>query len=268
MPRSAAYSTVVSLIRRNWLVCIIGIITIYLLKNYFHKGLYKVPGPFLRRVSVIPRLIDVFNGRSHKTDIALHKKYGKIVRLSPNQLSISDTNEINAIYGVGTNFYKSGFYSLAAASDEEGLLPDTFVLTDRALHTRMKRNAANAYSLNGLVQMESCFEPVTERLLQLLDKNVEDASTIDLGNILQNYTMDAIFQITYGRDFNYLEKGDVLGLSKIIIMMMNYMAIVSLLFEFYRRVRLLLVVQRLILSVSFCALVWPNLMVPSTATWK
>jgi len=43
-------------------------------------------------------------------------------------------------------------------------MPDPFILKDKEMHSRMKRNAANAYSLNALVQME----PYVDRLLGLL----------------------------------------------------------------------------------------------------
>lgn len=163
------------------------------------------------------------------------------MRLAPNLLSIADPAEINQIYGIGTEFYKSRFYQLSTAYDEEGLIPDTFVLTDKvgaehsageytltikALHTRMKRNASNAYSLNGLVQMESWIEPVTERLLKKLEARAGQPT--DMSDLLKDYATDAVFAVTFGRDFNYIEQGDVLKMYGILETVSDYMAIVSI----------------------------------------
>ena len=40
------------------------------------------------------------------TAIALHKKYGPLVRIGPNHVSVSDPKAINIIYGLKTGFTK------------------------------------------------------------------------------------------------------------------------------------------------------------------
>ena len=90
-------------------------------------------------------------------------------------------------------------------------MPDTFILNDKAMHSRMKRNAANAYSLNGLVQMEPYVDEVLSTLLSKLD-NTEDI--LDLGAVLQDFSMDAIFNLTFGKNFDLLNRGDWAGLYK------------------------------------------------------
>ncbi|OQE05135.1 hypothetical protein PENVUL_c027G06738 [Penicillium vulpinum] len=87
----------------------------------------------------------------------------------------------------------------------------------------MKRNASNAYSTNGLVQMESWIDPVTDRLLNKLHR--EAGEPIDVSNVLKDYAMDAVFAVTFGRDFNYIEKGDVLKMYGILETVADYMAI-------------------------------------------
>jgi hypothetical protein len=169
----------------------------------------------------------VYKGRSHEDDILLHQKYGPIVRVAPNTLSINDAQAVNTIYGIGTKFYKSPFYKLAEVHDEEGLVPDPFVLTDKEMHSHMKKNAANAYSMNGLVQMESWIEPITERLFTILDRYAESTEAVDMAPILKNYAMDAVFALTFGKDFDHLNNGDRLGIMKVMDIATSYMAIVS-----------------------------------------
>ncbi|KAK7424579.1 hypothetical protein QQZ08_008589 [Neonectria magnoliae] len=210
-------------LQAHWALVTFSAVVTYLFSNYLQRGLWRVPGPWVRGISSIPRILSVYNNKSHDEDIKLHRKYGKVVRLAPNLLSIADPAEINQIYGIGTKFYKSQFYSLSTAYDEEGLVPDTFVLTDKALHTRMKRNASNAYSTNGLVQMESWIDPVTERLLNKF--HLQAGKPIDIAGILKDYAMDAVFAVTFGRDFNYIEKGDVLKMYGILETVSDYMAI-------------------------------------------
>ncbi|KAH7007047.1 cytochrome P450 [Ilyonectria destructans] len=87
----------------------------------------------------------------------------------------------------------------------------------------MKRNASNTYSLNGLVQMESWTEPVTERLLKNLEARARQPT--DMSDLLKDYAMDAVFAVTFGRDFNYIEQGDVLKMCGLLETVSDYMAI-------------------------------------------
>ncbi|KAL2698198.1 hypothetical protein AAEP93_010908 [Penicillium crustosum] len=202
----------VALLKAHWVLVLLLAVITHLVYNYAKGGLWRIPGPWLRGVSSLPRILSVYNNKSHDEDIQLHRKYGNIVRLAPNLLSIADPAEINQIYGIGTKFYKSRFYNLSTTYDDEGLVPDT--------------NASNAYSTNGLVQMESWINPVTERLVSKLHRQAGEP--IEMSSVLKDYAMDAVFAVTFGRDFNYIEKGDILKMYSILETVADYMAVVSL----------------------------------------
>jgi cytochrome P450 len=171
----------------------------------------------------------VYKGLSHEDDSALHERYGPLVRLGPNLVSVNSAEELNTIYGISTLFYKSRFYSLAEGFDEEGLIPDPFVTTDKAMHSRLRRGAANAYSLNSMVQLEAFVDPVTERLVnKLKEEYATRKKIVDLGQFVQQYAMDAICALTYGKDLNHIEKGDYLGFFKTSFIINSYMGIVML----------------------------------------
>ncbi|GME48594.1 cytochrome P450 oxidoreductase [Neofusicoccum parvum] len=216
---------ILALVKHHPVALVLLVICCYLLSNRYQRNLHRIPGPWIRSVSTIPRMWSVYRGRSHEDDLALHRKYGKIVRVAPNTLSISDPKEITKIYGVGTKFYKSRFYELSAVYDEEGLVPDTFVLANKELHSRMKRNAASAYSMNALVQMEPWLDGPTDRLLQILKEHAASQKSCDLGELLKRYAMDAVFSLTFGQDLDFLRKGDEIGMFKTLDIFTDYMAI-------------------------------------------
>lgn len=221
-------SHLLSLTQGYWTWTLLGLTTIYLISNRYQKNINHVPGPWLNSFTTLPRMWSVYKGSHHLDDLRLHAKYGKIVRLAPNLVSVSDAFEVNQLYGVSTKFTKSPFYDLSAVYDEHGLVPDPFVIrTDKALHSRMKRNAANAYSMNGLVQFEPWIEPVVDRVLNILDQHVELGTACDLGDLVKRYAMDAICSLTFGRDFGYLEKGDRFGFFGTLDLFTAYMSIVS-----------------------------------------
>lgn len=68
--------------------------------------LRQIPGPLLTRLSGLYRLSMVYSGDAPKSYRGLHDRYGKIVRVGPNHVPISDPSVIPTIYGLGTNYLK------------------------------------------------------------------------------------------------------------------------------------------------------------------
>jgi hypothetical protein len=70
------------------------------------KGVRTLPGPFWARFSGLYRLSLVYKGNGPEQYRKLHKRYGSIVRVGPNHVSISDVAMIPVIYGIGSKFTK------------------------------------------------------------------------------------------------------------------------------------------------------------------
>src|SRR5438034_1101078 len=71
-----------------------------------YTKLRHVPGPFLASLTNIPRVNWVLTNRAHDIHIALHRKYGNLVRFGPNMVSVGDPTEIPNIYGFTGKFVK------------------------------------------------------------------------------------------------------------------------------------------------------------------
>ncbi len=76
------------------------------LRAAFAEGLRDVPGPTSARISGLLRLNIARSGDAPKRHRKLHEKYGTVVRLAPNHVSISDPSMIPIIYGINSKFRK------------------------------------------------------------------------------------------------------------------------------------------------------------------
>ena len=86
------------------------IIYSYLLYPFYLSPLAKVPGPKLAAMtSWWIRWVD-FGGHRATTIDALHRKYGKIVRVGPNELSFTGAEAMQKIYGAGSPFSKAPYF--------------------------------------------------------------------------------------------------------------------------------------------------------------
>lgn len=98
--------TIVHLVLQHWLSLTATVLVAWLVKNRYHNGLSKFPGPFLASLTDWWRFFDVYGQRADITHRALHKKYGDVVRLGPNSLSFADPKALKTIYGLNKGFVK------------------------------------------------------------------------------------------------------------------------------------------------------------------
>lgn len=73
---------------------------------YLSSPLKKIPGPFLAKFSNVWRFYNHYKQTHIETQKQLHKKYGDVVRLGPNTVSIADAGLLKTIYSTRGTFLK------------------------------------------------------------------------------------------------------------------------------------------------------------------
>ncbi|KAL1876832.1 hypothetical protein VTK73DRAFT_9134 [Phialemonium thermophilum] len=129
------------------------------LNNLFFSPIpTSVPGPLIARLtSKWILLVDLSGSRARTVD-RLHKKYGPVVRLAPNELSFSSLECVKPIYGAGTTCIKSPAY------DNFGR-PGTFQIQDPEQHRQRAKRVAHIFAPGVLQQMEPLIQGVVDRVL-------------------------------------------------------------------------------------------------------
>jgi len=89
-----------------WLLLVAPILY-YVLPYLRNWSIQDIPGPFLAKFTNLWQMYECRMGRRYYTVFLLHEKYGKLVRLQPNHVSVADPDAIPIIYGHGTGFLKS-----------------------------------------------------------------------------------------------------------------------------------------------------------------
>lgn len=79
---------------------------VHYLRNIFRTGLRRLPGPFLAHATSLYRIKLVWKGGAVNNYLALHKKYGSIVRTGSNHVSVADPAAMPLIYGISSKFRK------------------------------------------------------------------------------------------------------------------------------------------------------------------
>lgn len=67
-------------------------------QTYF-SALAEIPAPSGASLSRLWMVKHAWQGDMHRQLINLHSKYGKLVRIGPNELSVADLKAIKTVYG-------------------------------------------------------------------------------------------------------------------------------------------------------------------------
>lgn len=127
----------------------------------------------------------VANTRSNVA-INLHRKYGPLVRIGPNHISVSDPAAVKVIYAAGKGFTKTAFYPIQTTVHNRKPLFNLFATRDEQYHSRIKRPIAHTYSMAALTQLEHKIDYVTSMFMTKLREDfAERGRVIDLGQWLQ-----------------------------------------------------------------------------------
>lgn len=74
------------------------IFVLALLVAQYYNGLSHIPGPRSAKFSNFWKIHAAWKGEMPKCNIALHRKYGPLVRMGPNMISVDDPAALSVIY--------------------------------------------------------------------------------------------------------------------------------------------------------------------------
>lgn len=169
-----------------WIVYVLGVI-IY---NRFFHPLRDIPGPFFASISSLWYFRAVRYARGQDHQLPIHKKYGSFVRITPNQVQISDPAAIETIYGPKYEFIKGEFYD--AFDPKISIHRDGFTERHEAKHTRRRRIVAPLYTQAAVLEYEPCVDRCINLVYERMDQFAASGEVIDMSIWLRKYTFDII----------------------------------------------------------------------------
>jgi len=131
------------------------------------------------------------NRRASVVD-ALHKKYGPVVRLSPNELSFACREAVRPIYGHQTTCIKAPVYEIFGR-------PSSFLMRDVREHRQRQRRIAHIFSVTSLRQMEPLVQSVIDRTVNTIEMRASNA--VDTLHWCRMMALDVAGEVLMGRNF-------------------------------------------------------------------
>lgn len=197
---------------------LVGSLSAYVIYQRFFHPLASVPGPFWASLTRLWITKHSWDGDMHRTMIALHEKHGALVRTGPNEVSVSDLASIKTIYGAGTKFRKSDWYSVWQGHRKF----DLFAERDEKLHGKQRSLISSAYSMTSLKDLEPY---VDDCVCKFLDRMADmQGQVIDMGKWVQLFAFgmylliyhtlssrgidevqDVIGEVSFSKSFGFMD---------------------------------------------------------------
>jgi hypothetical protein len=87
-------------------VAVLLLVAVYTVYRFFLDGLSSIPGPAIAKVTNLWKLNAAAQAEMPWRNIALHRKYGPLVRIGPNMVSVNDPEAYPIINGFRRVFTK------------------------------------------------------------------------------------------------------------------------------------------------------------------
>ncbi|KAF9883358.1 hypothetical protein FE257_003574 [Aspergillus nanangensis] len=204
----AALSTLFDVLRRwaiqNPLLGTIGMIfalavsytVLQIYTNLIASPLRSIPGPRLFALTKWRLAYEDYRGARTRYVNDLHRKYGEVVRVGPNEISFNSLSALKTIYGAGTVFQRHRFYRMFDAYGRQNM----FSVASSVAHRDRKKLLNHAYSKTVVLspQNSGMIEDKTRKFLSLVDNDSKDG-ILETFNSLHYFSMDSITQFIYGK---------------------------------------------------------------------
>ncbi|RPD82303.1 high nitrogen upregulated cytochrome P450 monooxygenase 2 [Lentinus tigrinus ALCF2SS1-7] len=178
---------------------LISSVTLYRLSPW--HPLARYPGPVFLRLSKVFMAWISRGGKRHLYTQELHRRYGDIVRVGPNEVSISNAAAIHPLMGT-SGLHKGPQWEARTATQS---VPPLIAIGDPKEHLRRRKPWNRALNVASLKD----FEPfVAHRAEQLVSRLAAQKETTNLARWFGWFTYDLMSDMAFGGGSEMMLNGD------------------------------------------------------------
>lgn len=152
--------------------------------------LSRIPGPLWASIS---RTWLMYHHWAGDVDIAtreLHARYGPIVRIAPDEVTVADPSALPLIYPVQKALQKTDWY-VPWRPKGLGSQPDLFTQTDEKAHTTYRRIVGGVYSTSSILKSEVGLDEMLDLFMERLAGFADRGEAFDFGLWLEMWVFSS-----------------------------------------------------------------------------
>ncbi|KAI1874386.1 hypothetical protein JX265_004594 [Neoarthrinium moseri] len=166
--------------------------------------LSHVPGPFIASITSLWAYRSISRLRFHQTAEDLQKRYGKIVRITPTDVLISDPDNLWRINSARSSYTRGNWYGSIRFNPYGD---SVFSELDTAKHDKRKAKLTFGFSGKGLLDIEGSVDQHIAVLVDVLKNRINEGNgqaIVDMGLLLQYFQVDLITLAGMGKAWGNL----------------------------------------------------------------
>ncbi|CAG8235492.1 unnamed protein product [Penicillium nalgiovense] len=174
-----------------------------LIYNVFFHPLSRFPGPLEHKISRLAYVYRSARGTLPFDMLEMHKRYGDIVRIAPDELAFSHPDAWQDITGHQkgkTEFSKANWFYRPVDGE-----PSHVVNESREQHGRLRRQMAHGFSEKAMREQEPMIRAYVDMLLDRLRGFCESGNPVVLSDWYNYTTFDIIGDLAFGEPFGCLQ---------------------------------------------------------------
>ncbi|CCF37553.1 cytochrome P450 [Colletotrichum higginsianum] len=163
------------------------------------------PGPLVGKFSYFWLISNARSGRPAEHFTKLNRRHGPLVRIGPNDLVTDDPDVIRRMNAARSTYSRSSWYKSTKLNPHEDSM---FSLREVGAHDRLKAKCAGGYAGRENTELEAGVDSQVANTVSLIRRKYittgDAVRPMDLGKVVQFFTLDAITRVAYGKEFGYL----------------------------------------------------------------
>ncbi|KZV95507.1 cytochrome P450 [Exidia glandulosa HHB12029] len=163
--------------------------------------LARYPGPLLHRLTKLRTVYASWRGNHFKEMAKIHDKYGPVVRMAPNAISIADVSAVAPV--LGANGLPKDRYYRARQPPGNGPL----ITLNGAQHAHRRRLWNRGLGKSALTSHTQTAAAGWGRLRTQFDRAADAQTTVDMSLWLRFYGFDFMGGFAFGKEFGLVESG-------------------------------------------------------------
>lgn len=155
--------------------------------------LSRIPGPKSFALTKWRLAYEDYRGSRTRKIHALHRGYGPVIRVGPDEVAFNSLSALRVIYGAGSGFERTNFYHMFSAYGRRNM----FSFSSSKQHGERKKLVAHAYAKSAILKGENAhmIETKAGKYLELLQR---EGRRTDIFSTLHYFSLDNITEFIYG----------------------------------------------------------------------
>jgi Cytochrome P450 len=179
------------------------IISLAIYRLYFHP-LSHIPGPLLARLTSLYLYNLSYTGTEATTLQYLHKLYGPVVRIAPNEVDIDDGAALHPIYVKNGGMVKNACYKNFDIDEYSTI----FSALDQNHRMSRAKPVVGMFATSAIREGRDTIVACVDRMCDRLERDIKasNGAPIDILNVFRSLALDAVTAYLFGAAYNGLSE--------------------------------------------------------------